>query len=859
MRKLFGFVTILLLSASASYAQGPQAAFAASDTFGCAPIAISFTDLSTGTPVAWDWDFGDGNSSTLQNPTHTYTANGWYWVNLQVTDAGGNNDSTWLWLNLNGPEIFGIQAGNQLICGPGPVDFFAWVDSFQTNITYEWTATGPITLSSTLEFPTFDFTAPGVYDVEVITTGGNGCTDTFSTTVDVPVGMDGVGSSTPENCGQSDGTASIAVTGGTSPFAYIWSNGATTPTITGLTAGFYTVATTDANGCTIVDTVEVEATGLDLVVSSSNPSCAGDSNGYVTVDVTNGTAPYTYTWNGVAGGDSLGGLGEGGYVLVVVDAAGCAEALTIVLENDVLDLAFVTTDADCNDTGGGVSVAVSGGSAPYTYLWSTGDTGTDLVNVPVGGYSVTVSDNAGCSDHDIVYVEYADSCLITLSGQMYFDVDQNCVYDSTDFAVPGMVVLSNGTSVLANWLGQYSVDVPPGTYAVTYNPNLYPLYDIVCPASGTYLLNSLTADSANLDFAFYSDSIEHDLRVYIWKSNMRPGFNHNYWINAYNYGPIPTNAVVSMIHDTVASFVSSNPPATTYDPNTREVRWALPSVGPGQVEFINATGSIPQTVLTGIMTHTYARIDPTAGDYDVSNNVDSVSRITTLAYDPNDKQVEPAGTGPEGFITQDQQEMHYQIRYQNTGTDTAFTVIIRDTIESDLDISTFKPATNSHTYDLTIEEENILVFTYNNILLPDSATDEEGSQGHVSFLMQHNGTLPYGTEIRNKAAIYFDFNPPIITNEVLNTIERPTAVDNRLNAHIQMFPNPTQGAFVVAHHRLKVQSISIVDLTGRTLLNQAAGAAGTTEFDLSAWPAGTYLVRVYSEEGIATQKVTLTK
>lgn len=114
--------------------------------------------------------------------------------------------------------------------------------------------------------------------------------------------------------------------------------------------------------------------------------------------------------------------------------------------------------------------------------------------------------------------------------------------------------------------------------------------------------------------------------------------------------------------------------------------------------------------------------------------------------------------------------MKYTVRFQNTGTYQATYVVIRDTLDQDLDALGFQTIASSHPYSLIVEEDSILVFTFANINLPDSASDPIGSQGFVSYLMPHRGTLDIGTEITNQAAIYFDFNPPIFTNTVRNTI-----------------------------------------------------------------------------------------
>jgi uncharacterized repeat protein (TIGR01451 family) len=144
--------------------------------------------------------------------------------------------------------------------------------------------------------------------------------------------------------------------------------------------------------------------------------------------------------------------------------------------------------------------------------------------------------------------------------------------------------------------------------------------------------------------------------------------------------------------------------------------------------------------------------------------------IVTGSYDPNDKMGYPYGLDSAHFI-QANQDIEYRIRFQNTGTDTAFTVIIRDTLPQELNIFSVESGVSSHPYSFRMYGPRILEWTFNNILLPDSTTNEPASNGFVKFKVSQNPNLAIGTTIENRAGIYFDFNPPIITNTYLHTID----------------------------------------------------------------------------------------
>jgi uncharacterized repeat protein (TIGR01451 family) len=138
-------------------------------------------------------------------------------------------------------------------------------------------------------------------------------------------------------------------------------------------------------------------------------------------------------------------------------------------------------------------------------------------------------------------------------------------------------------------------------------------------------------------------------------------------------------------------------------------------------------------------------------------------------YDPNDKTGFPLGVGTNHDIRQNQQ-IEYLIRFQNVGSDTAFNVVIRDTLTTDLNIFTVQSGVSSHPYEFRMYGPRVLEWKFNNIMLPDSNTNEPASNGFVKFTVEQKPDLPFGTVIENSAAIYFDFEAPVITNTYFHTI-----------------------------------------------------------------------------------------
>ena len=148
------------------------------------------------------------------------------------------------------------------------------------------------------------------------------------------------------------------------------------------------------------------------------------------------------------------------------------------------------------------------------------------------------------------------------------------------------------------------------------------------------------------------------------------------------------------------------------------------------------------------------------------------------SYDPNDKQAYPQGIGSQHFVDE-KAELDYTIRFQNTGTDTAFTVVVRDTLSSLLDVATMRAGASSHKYQLDILEGRILKFTFNKINLPDSNRNVIKSQGFIKFLVRLKSNIAFGSKIENKAAIYLDFNAPVITNQTFHTLRKPERYNSR--------------------------------------------------------------------------------
>lgn len=411
--------------------------------------------------------------------------------------------------------------------------------------------------------------------------------------------------------------------------------------------------------------------------------------------------------------------------------------------------------------------------------YQTQDSAIVLNGLSTGNYKLKIyagdtvgTFNPGVHDSLLFYsgnFTILDDTLCSLvKGRLFADYNNDCIYNSGDIKQSGTLMELNpgGYSFVTNSNGEFYIPAPVGVYTLKqYTPYQYAQY---CPDTSTFSVN-VTTPGMIIDIQV-ADSIDADpdVQLGLYAGTARPGFNQYYQLGYKNITPNNVAAqVITFDFDSNLTFVSSSLPYASITNN--QITWNVGALGPfGQRNF-NVVLNIPSTTTLGTIINADANVSAAAGENNLSNNYDAVTTTVTGSFDPNDITVDPIGFEAQGYIA-DFQNLKYTIRFQNTGTDTAFTITVTDTLPLFLDKYSLSVLDASHNYWYEFKNSNQVLFHFENILLPDSNINEEGSHGFIKFsINQKQGNAP-GTIILNSAAIYFDFNAPVITNVVSNTV-----------------------------------------------------------------------------------------
>ncbi len=430
--------------------------------------------------------------------------------------------------------------------------------------------------------------------------------------------------------------------------------------------------------------------------------------------------------------------------------------------------------------------------------------------------------------------------------------------------MPIQIVATNSTNQYVGWAHvnnqnhTYTLYLPPS--AATYTLHLYNGYyynnqTLTMNCSNNIITLASNCDTLqNIDLG-YAPTIGQDLHVSNYCGVARPGFFRTNNIEYFNAGTNTVTATVKMQIDNLLTFSGSTPPPSSITGNL--IEWNLGNLAHGQSGSITVNTSVP-TIQNGGALGTVLNdavwIEPITGDTYATDNTSNCTSTIVGSYDPNFKEVFANNMDPFGGIDTTDTEMFYTIHFQNTGTDDAFTVVLKDTISDLLDLNSFEDLGASHHYSVSILPNRLLQVRFDNIMLPDSNSNEPLSHGYFHYKIRTNTDLQFGQQIENTAGIYFDFNPPIITNTVLTPIqENPIGIkNNKTQLNAVVYPNPANGgSFKIQLNDASYKQLhfTLYNVAGAKVMDKQLASQPTNEISTAGLTTGIYFYQLMNADG----------
>jgi len=560
-------------------------------------------------------------------------------------------------------------------------------------------------------------------------------------------------------------------------------------------------------------------------------------------------------------------------------ASWCTVNYTITIDSAYLGDTVFIVDTAMHALAFGSPFVDTTGVSPWTFTASINSGGWGDYGV-VGGYihfynNVT---KVVCGLDTLRYIVNNDSLSVTnpchyqnVTGLVYIDYHSDCTYDSGDVQVcpapvAGTENLSSPTGFmyLDGWYssmdGYYGLRVQQ-SWMVNYTVFLPGYYSFIFPPSpcdsSSYTLDTLPA---TVNFAVHCSS-----NIDVQCNALSPGsvrLHNPFFLQPYvsNTGCDTAAGTLTFIKDSRVIYDSalSTRPADTVRGDTLIWNYSgLTNLAGGAYWnsfFSDIYLTMDSTVVAGdtLCFSGYTNIMP--ADIDPTNNSFAFCMPVVYSYDPNLKTVSPKGDGPEGYIPGGHDTLTYNIHFQNTGSSYAQTVKVIDTLDSHILASSLRVLGASFNMTPSWLAPGVIQFSFDNIFLPDSGVNFAASQGALQFKVALDSGLAYGTQIKNNASIYFDMNPPVVTNTTLNTISYPTKIDPVLaNSGIYVYPNPATDLLYV--DGLNGGEISILNLNGEVITKQVI-ASDKASVDVSKLPVGLYILKATSAHSTATTMFT---
>ena len=680
-------------------------------------------------------------------------------------------------------------------------------------------------------------------------------------------------STIPSSCTTPTGSATLNITGGTGPYIVEWNS---YPVQTGVTVsnrspGTISFKVTDSKGCMQTGSVVIPPQStISASLATTNPVCPANV-GAIYVNATGTNPPFTYLWNTGSTDQQILDAPLGVYSCKITDANSCSVTKSKEVKSiSPVSVGLISDPASClYAADGGILAIPTGGSSPYTFHWSNGQTGDPATGLSKGYYYVYVSDANGCKADNHTNVGYNannDSCFCTIKGKVFVDQNNNCQFDSGENGVEHIMIHCKGYGyTYSDANGDYSFQVPTGNYILSESvQSIYPLAS--CETNQDTV--DVTANHGCIKTVNFANIVNplHDINIITTSKNSAVrGNNYTQSVIVQNDGTIAeSNIQLQYKHDGQLNYLSTSPniytqPDPINKPNLYDVSSGFPQLSPGESIELLTNYLVPVNIPLGtgvIFTDTAAYTSPMSNwltDYTPWNNVNNYETTVLGSFDPNFIEVLPQGGKPKGYIPNVDSVLTYTIHFQNSGSYFAENIVLVDTLNKNLDITSLKPGYSNYKYTADVSETGVLKFTFKNIHLTWQSQSELASCGLVTFSIKHKPNLIVGTEIPNAASIYFDYNEPVNTNIALNTIyERVVGIKEAVsNKDLNIYPNPANSFIMVKYKSTdnKPVNISIYDITGRMLQKVSTISSVTQKISISNLTNGIYFLELMKANG----------
>ncbi len=452
----------------------------------------------------------------------------------------------------------------------------------------------------------------------------------------------------------------------------------------------------------------------------------------------------------------------------------------------------------------------------------------------------------------------------TVTGRVYVDHNSSGVFDAGDQPLVNVVLqmMPGNMFTTTSGNGKYEFFTIDGIWDITV-PNS-PQYTTCTPASINVNTNGITF-SDNNDFIHEFVTNINDLGMTLNRyHNPVPGQYYPMFITYENFGTtIQTNIEITLVLDTLLEFVNSMPAPANISGDT--LTWTFPSLFPFMYDNINILTKVDSMATIGAPVYCSATLLPVLNDTTPSNNSDFINDIVAASYDPNYKEVVPAGDVDLSFISS-QDWLTYTIYFQNLGTAPAQMVYISDLLDPDLEYASLEFVSSSYPCAMTLSGANELEFTFTGINLPAASVNEPASHGFVEYRIRPKSTLLPGTYITNNAGIYFDFNTPVYTNLVHNKVVTSVGIEENAGNgdQITVYPVPASDYCILelnaaGSREVEIEIYNLMGLLVKKHTQKLDNGINRVTIPVAELSNGNYFISVTGNNGKLVSKFTVVR